>query len=482
MAETAGVGVAFFFAALLGLRVGLPGTSASPVWLAAGVSLAGALLFGRHVLIGVFIAAVLAEHTVNPLPLSVAMAVANVAEPLIAATALQHFAHGRCDLLHTRDTAVLLLFGAGVGAIVSATLGVSAIVVTFALDGSVYAVNWFTWWLGDVSGLILVTPMLVYLVRQPYRKPSPGRLAQGVLLVAATGVVAQLAFSGSIDRVWALPALFLIMLLIIWTAFRFGPRISMLSVDLAAAVAVVGAVRMRGPFMGPSLNTTLLSLQAAMCALGIAALILATLVNQRREALLAVEASRDELEQKVRERTAELEELATHDPLTGLLNRRAFADVLTRAVGQARRGHSSALLYGDLDEFKDCNDALGHAGGDAVLVAVAEALSTEARSADAVARLGGDEFAVLLDGATLPGALAVGKRMCARVEELGASLGVGMGMSAGLAAVDGTRDMDDVLVAADRAMYAAKARRDGVKVVLAEAVATGDTAGAGAAP
>lgn len=102
-----------------------------------------------------------------------------------------------------------------------------------------------------------------------------------------------------------------------------------------------------------------------MCALGIAVLILATLVNQRGEALLAVEASRDVLEQKVRERTAQLEELATHDPLTGLLNRRGFAEVLTRAVEQARRAHGSALLYGDLNEFKECNDALGHAAGDA---------------------------------------------------------------------------------------------------------------------
>ena len=475
------MGVAFFFAALLGLRVGLPGTSASPVWVAAGVSLAGALLFGRHVLIGVFIAAVLAEQTVNPLPLSVALAAANVAEPLIAVTALQYFAHGRCDLLQIRDTAVLLVFGAGVGAAVSATLGVSAIFVAFALDGSVYAVNWFTWWLGDVSGLILVTPMLVYLVRQPYSRPSPGRLVQGVLLVVATGVVAQLAFSGATDRVWALPALFLIMLLIIWTAFSFGPRVSMLSVDLVAAVAVVGAVHLRGPFMGASLNTTLLSFQAAMCALGIAVLILATLVNQRHEAMLAVEASRDVLEQKVRERTAELEELATHDPLTGLLNRRAFADALKRAVGQARRGHVSALLYGDLDDFKDCNDTLGHAGGDAALVAVAEALSAEVRSADAVARLGGDEFGVLLDGATLPGALVVGERMCARVEELSISVGVGMGMSAGLVAVDGARDLEDVMVAVDRAMYAAKARRAGPKVVVVETTSD-EGGGAGPAP
>jgi len=431
----------------------------------------------------VFIAAALAEHTVNPLPLSLALAAANVIEPLIAATALKRFVHRRCDLLHPRDTAVLLAFGAGLGAAVSASVGVAAIFLSLGLESSVFVVNWFTWWLGDVSGIILVTPLLVYLVRQPYRMPSLARGSLGVLLVLATGVVGQIAFSGSIDRVWALPAQFVIMLLVIWAAFGFGPRVSMISVDLVAAVAVVAAVRLRGPFMGSSLNTTLLSLQAAMCALGIAVLILATLVNQRAEALLAVEASRDVLEQKVRERTAQLEELATHDPLTGLLNRRGFAGVLVRAVEQARRGHASALLYGDLDDFKVCNDALGHAAGDTALVGVADTLRAEARSVDAVARLGGDEFAVLLDGATLPSALTVSERICGRIEELSVSVGARMGMSAGLAVVDGTLDANGVLDAADRAMYSTKARADGPRVVVAGPNATldADDHGAGAA-
>ena len=88
-----------------------------------------------------FIAAVLAERTVNPLPLSVALAAANVVEPLIAATALKRFAHRRRDLLRPRDTAVLRAFGAGLGAALSATVGVSAIFLSFGLERSVFVVN-----------------------------------------------------------------------------------------------------------------------------------------------------------------------------------------------------------------------------------------------------------------------------------------------------------------------------------------------------
>ncbi len=319
-----------------------------------------------------------------------------------------------------------------------------SISIALGLDSSALAVNWFTWWLGDVSGLVLLTPLIVYLVRQPYRKPSLGRLTEGVVLVLATAGIAQIALTGFVDisRVWALPGQFLIIVLVIWTAFSLGPRVSMLSVNVVAAVAVIAAVNRQGPFIGSSLNATLLSLQAAMCGLGIAALILATLVEQRRVALLAVEASRDELEQKVRERTAQLEELATHDSLTGLLNRRAFASALARAVEEARRGHSSALFYGDLDGFKEFNDTRGHADGDAAL----------------------------LYGASIPSAIAVSERMCARVSGLGDAAGAAMVMSAGLVAVDGALGEDDVLAAADRAMYVAKARHDGSKVAVAETV------------
>jgi len=454
--ESVGVGVVFFAAAMLGLRVGLPGTSASPVWIGAGVSLAGALLFGRHVLIGVFVAAVLAEWTANALPLSVALAVANVVEPLIAATALRRYCGLRCDLLHTRDTVVLLVFGAGLAAATSATIGACSLGVALDLDAAAVRLNWFTWWLGDVSGLILIAPLIVYFVRQPHRWPAWPRALEGAVLVSATAAVGLTALTGTLERVWALPAQFLIMVLIIWTAFSLGPSVSMLSVNIVAAVSVLSAVRMRGPFIGSSLNTTLLSLQAAMCALAVAVLMLATLVEQRRQALLAADATLEELEVRVRERTAQLEELATHDGLTGLMNRRAFDALLVRAIHQARRGHISALLYGDLDGFKGFNDAHGHLAGDRALVAVADILRDEARDADVVARLGGDEFAVLLDGAHVDGAATVSSRIDARVARLGGEFGSGLGMSIGLVAIDGRQDADGVLAAADGAMYEKK--------------------------
>jgi diguanylate cyclase (GGDEF)-like protein len=105
---------------------------------------------------------------------------------------------------------------------------------------------------------------------------------------------------------------------------------------------------------------------------------------------------RAELE-RLRAEREELVELASHDALTGLLNRRAFDAALQREWALAARDEvDSFVIVADLDEFKALNDSLGHAVGDAVLRRFAAALLRVARRTDIVARIGGDEFAVLL--------------------------------------------------------------------------------------
>jgi diguanylate cyclase (GGDEF)-like protein len=245
---------------------------------------------------------------------------------------------------------------------------------------------------------------------------------------------------------------------LVWIAFRLGPRLTLVGANLVALVAIVAAYGARGPFIHTELHGTLLYLQASMSALGVTVLVLAALVNERQESQWALEAARDELEEKVRERTRQLDELARRDPLTTLANVRAFTEELERAVWQASRGHHSALLFADLDRFKECNDTFGHSFGDSVLAQVAAALQSEARKSDVVGRLGGDEFAVLLDGADCNEAMVVSERMRESVAKLGQKLGADIALSGGIAVIDGKTDAGAVLTAADQAMYEAKVR------------------------
>ncbi|MCL5960758.1 MAG: sensor domain-containing diguanylate cyclase [Chloroflexi bacterium] len=163
-----------------------------------------------------------------------------------------------------------------------------------------------------------------------------------------------------------------------------------------------------------------------------------------------------------------LAHLATHDPLTGLSNRRSLGDALERSVARARRGNSSALLFLDVDNFKNVNDRLGHAAGDRALVSLARLLQDQVRAVDLPARMGGDEFAVLLDGTNLEGARAAAERIRLGVEALQVTLddlGFRLSLSIGLVAVDGRIDPGLALSRADSAMYRAK-EQGGNRIVL----------------
>jgi diguanylate cyclase (GGDEF)-like protein len=159
--------------------------------------------------------------------------------------------------------------------------------------------------------------------------------------------------------------------------------------------------------------------------------------------------------------SARLENEATHDSLTGLANRRLLYEWLPPLLLQAkRRGSAVAVLFIDLDGFKQINDRLGHAAGDAVLILVAQRAATVLRSADLLARLGGDEFAVVVADAGTPADLEIlAQRLLAAISQpLPADFqGLGIGASIGVARFpDHGDDADAIVSRADDAMYAAK--------------------------
>jgi diguanylate cyclase (GGDEF)-like protein len=157
----------------------------------------------------------------------------------------------------------------------------------------------------------------------------------------------------------------------------------------------------------------------------------------------------------------ELARQATHDALTGLPNRTLLFDRISHALSVGRRtGRELALLFVDLDGFKGVNDAHGHQAGDELLIAAAKRLAGAVRDADTVARLGGDEFVVLcedLEGGQNPADIA--ERVIADLElpiELADGTIVRISGSIGIAHAVLGDTPSELLVRADRAMYAAK--------------------------
>ena len=126
----------------------------------------------------------------------------------------------------------------------------------------------------------------------------------------------------------------------------------------------------------------------------------------------ASEKSLMELTRKLEATNEHLQELVKIDPLTELLNRRGMEEHLTREIQRARReGYSIAAILLDCDGFKQVNDILGHAVGDAVLKSIAKKLRNTLRGSDAVARVGGDEFLILLPGNRLAEALTISEKL-----------------------------------------------------------------------
>ncbi len=166
---------------------------------------------------------------------------------------------------------------------------------------------------------------------------------------------------------------------------------------------------------------------------------------------------------KLGETLEALRQLATHDQLTSLLNRREFDRILAEECERSQRfGHPMALVMFDVDHFKSVNDTHGHPAGDTVLREVARRIASEVRSVDRVARFGGEEFAVVMMEADQAMASSTAQRICATVRRdpvlAKETLPLNITVSAGVALLPQDAQAGDALVvAADKALYAAKA-------------------------
>ncbi|MCE2570600.1 diguanylate cyclase [Motilimonas eburnea] len=198
---------------------------------------------------------------------------------------------------------------------------------------------------------------------------------------------------------------------------------------------------------------------------------LAEFFNQMKDSLQKSTIKRDLLQYEVEQQTSQLraqhiklQYLAEHDELTGLFNRRAFSNQVTIAMARSKRTHShAALLFIDLDFFKEINDNHGHDAGDFVLKTVAEKLKALVRESDLIGRLGGDEFVVWLD------LLGESKEAEKKTKQISSTLSeaigwhdktLAMGASIGMAMYpEQGKTFSELLKLADHGMYEDKKRR-----------------------
>lgn len=159
---------------------------------------------------------------------------------------------------------------------------------------------------------------------------------------------------------------------------------------------------------------------------------------------------------------AELEYYSTHDPLTGLYNRRYFNEMLEYEIGRSERHqHEFSILMLDLDDFKDVNDTYGHPCGDAVLIGVAESMREAMRKGDLATRIGGDEFAIILTETGKEGGMVVAEKLRSELRDFAFEAPDGKSFhittSIGMVTYPGdAQNISDLMSGVDIGLYRAK--------------------------
>jgi integral membrane sensor domain MASE1 len=274
----------YYGAAKLGLNLAFDAPSVTAIWPPTGIALAAILLWGYRVWPGVALGALLANGwTGVPLYAVAGITVGNTLEALAGAYLLREFADFRASLERVRDVLALVVLAGAVSTTISATIGVTSLLVGNEIASGDIGSVWRTWWLGDMGGDLVVAPaLLVAATHWPYRR-APGRLLEAAALVAAVLGVSALVFSQSAAIT------FVVFPLLVWAALRFWQLGAVGAILLVASIAIPLTENDLGPFSGHPPDDRLLLAQGFLGIASLTALVLAAVITERRRAEEAVE-------------------------------------------------------------------------------------------------------------------------------------------------------------------------------------------------
>ena len=276
------IAAAYFAAARLGLRLAFVHQSASAVWPPTGIALAAVLLRGPRVWPAILVPAFLVNQTTAGSTLtSLAIATGNTLEALVAAR-LMHLMAGGVHALQSPRRVLRFALAAAAGAAISATVGVGSLALLRFAAWEQGPVMWLTWWLGDLSGALVVTPVVVLWALRPRWDGGAARLAEAGLLAVVVVTVSLLVFGPLLPGgARGSPIAFLCLPPLVWAAFRFGPRETVTATALTCAIAVAGTLQGFGPYGPAGPRLALLLLQGYAVVTGLMVLALAAAVAEQ---------------------------------------------------------------------------------------------------------------------------------------------------------------------------------------------------------
>jgi serine phosphatase RsbU (regulator of sigma subunit) len=271
----AGIGLAYFGAAKLGLALAFETPSVTAIWPPTGIALVALVLGGRRLWPGVALGAFLANVTTDvPVYTTLGITIGNTLEAVVGATLLKRFGF-RPALERLRDLFVLVVLAGMLSTSISATIGVASLALGDSLSTGALA-TWRVWWLGDMGGDLLVATFLFAAVSYwPYRELA-GRAPEAVVLAGATVAINLIVFNASTAFAY------LIFPTLIWAALRFLQPGATTAALVTAVIAVAFTAAGSGQFVVSSEDDSLLLAQTFSGVAGLTALVLAIVTSERR--------------------------------------------------------------------------------------------------------------------------------------------------------------------------------------------------------
>lgn len=280
-----GLAIIYHMAARLGLLMANLQPNTSPVWPPTGIAIAALLLFGKKYWPGVTLGVIFGYlFNNNALNVTLGLAIGNTLEAVIAVILLKKFIGFHNSLDRLQDVIGLAFLGALVTTI-SASIGVLTLLIAGRDIQLFIWPIWFTWWIGDFLGLLVITPLiLVWFSHWPIKWKSKAFI-EGFIVILLLLIVTSYVFTNQqIEQVAHEAMIYLIFPFVIYSALRFTQLGAVNSVALVSGIAIYGTVIGSGPLVRETINESLILLQTFMGVVSLTALTLSATTNQRRKA------------------------------------------------------------------------------------------------------------------------------------------------------------------------------------------------------